>query len=161
MQRLDAQTQQRITVRRNEDTPASRNLCARGASAASSLCMSLLSLGLSKVTPYPGDARGILRLAPREATEPVILSAAGAKDLLFPYIGRRSGRPEGEPCVREGAMGGMEDLQPALGLDLLVPGAKGLALALLRGINPFSLYGVFLTATGIAVTHKTSKGGAY
>src|SRR6266516_1988343 len=110
MQRLDAQTQQRITVRRNEDTPASRNLCARGASAASSLCMSLLSLGLSKVTPYPGDARGILRLAPREATEPVILSAAGAKDLLFPYIGRRSGRPEGEPCVREGAMGAVLDL---------------------------------------------------
>ncbi len=56
---------------------------------------------------------------------------------------------------------GMEDLQPALGLDLLAPGAKGLTLALLRGINPFSLYGVFLTATGIAVTHKTSKGSAY
>ena len=42
---------------------------------------------------------------------------------------------------------GMEDLQPALGLDLLAPGAKGLTLTLLRGINPFSLYGVFLTAT--------------
>ena len=56
---------------------------------------------------------------------------------------------------------GMEDLQPALGLDLLAPGSKGLTLALLRGINPFSLYGVFLTATGIAVTHKTSKGSAY
>ena len=56
---------------------------------------------------------------------------------------------------------GMEDLQPALGLDLLAPGAKGLTLALLRGINPFSLYGVFLTATGITVTHKTSKGSAY
>jgi len=59
------------------------------------------------------------------------------------------------------SIGGVEDLQPALGLDLLAPGAKGLTLALLRGINPFSLYGVFLTATGIAVTHKTSKGGAY
>jgi len=56
---------------------------------------------------------------------------------------------------------GMEDLQPALGLDLLAPGAKGLTLALLRGINPFSLYGIFLTATGISVTHKTSKGSAY
>jgi hypothetical protein len=53
------------------------------------------------------------------------------------------------------------DLQPALGLDLLVPDAKGFALALLRGINPFSLYGLFLTATGIAVTHQTSKGAAY
>ncbi len=56
---------------------------------------------------------------------------------------------------------GMEDLQPALGLDLLAPGAKGLTLALLRGINPFSLYRIFLTATGISVTHKTSKGSAY
>jgi hypothetical protein len=53
------------------------------------------------------------------------------------------------------------DLQPALGLDLLAPDAKGFALALLRGVNPFSLYGLFLTATGIAVTHRTSKGAAY
>lgn len=53
------------------------------------------------------------------------------------------------------------DLQPALGLDLLAPDAKGFVLALLRGINPFSLYGLFLTATGIAVTHGTSKGVAY
>lgn len=53
------------------------------------------------------------------------------------------------------------DLQPALGLDLLAPDAKGFALALLRGINPFSLYGLFLTATGIALTHRTSKGAAY
>jgi hypothetical protein len=55
----------------------------------------------------------------------------------------------------------MQDLQPALGLDLLAPGAKGLALAFLRGINPFTLYGVFLTATGISVTHKTAKSVAY
>jgi len=53
------------------------------------------------------------------------------------------------------------DLQPALGLDLLAPDAKGFALALLRGINPFSLYGLFLTATGIAVTHRIAKGAAY
>jgi hypothetical protein len=55
----------------------------------------------------------------------------------------------------------MLDLQPSLGLDLLAPDAKGFALGLLRGINPFTLYGVFLTATGIAVTHKASKGVAY
>ena len=53
------------------------------------------------------------------------------------------------------------DLQPALGLDLLAPDAKGFALAMLRGINPFSLYGLFLTATGITVTCRTSKGAAY
>jgi membrane protein, antimicrobial resistance system len=55
----------------------------------------------------------------------------------------------------------MVDLQPALGLDLLAPDAKGFALALLRGINPFTLYGLFLTATGVAVTTRTSKGVAY
>jgi hypothetical protein len=56
---------------------------------------------------------------------------------------------------------GTEDLQPALGLDLLAPGAKGFGLALLRGINPFSLYGVFLTATGVQTTHQVSRGAAY
>jgi len=55
----------------------------------------------------------------------------------------------------------MLDLQPALGLDLLAPDAKGFVLGLLRGINPFTLYGLFLTGLGIAVTHKTSKGVAY
>jgi hypothetical protein len=55
----------------------------------------------------------------------------------------------------------MVDLQPALGLDLLAPDAKGFTLALLRGINPFTLYGLFLTATGVAVTNRTSKGVAY
>lgn len=56
-----------------------------------------------------------------------------------------------------GAIAGVEDLQPALGLDLLVPGAKGFTLAALRGINPFSLWGVYLTATGITVTQRTSQ----
>ena len=56
-----------------------------------------------------------------------------------------------------GGVTGMEDLQPALGLDLLAPGAKGFTLAFLRGINPFSIWGVYLTATGITVTQKTSK----
>ena len=60
-----------------------------------------------------------------------------------------------------GSITSMLDLQPSLGLDLLAPDAKGFILALLRGINPFTLYGVFLTAVGIAVTHKTSKAAAY
>jgi membrane protein, antimicrobial resistance system len=60
-----------------------------------------------------------------------------------------------------GAITGMADLQPALGLDLLAPDAKGFTLAFLRGVNPFTLYGLFLTATGIAVTHRTTKGTAY
>jgi len=60
-----------------------------------------------------------------------------------------------------GGIASMVDLQPALGLDLFAPDAKGFTLALLRGINPFTLYGVYLTAVGITVTHQTSKGAAY
>jgi len=60
-----------------------------------------------------------------------------------------------------GSVTSMLDLQPSLGLDLLAPEAKGFTLGLLRGINPFTLYGLFLTGLGIAVTHKTSKGVAY
>jgi len=60
-----------------------------------------------------------------------------------------------------GSVASMVDLQPALGLDLLVSDAQGFTLALLRGLNPFTLYGLFLTAVGVAVTHKISKGTAY
>ncbi len=60
-----------------------------------------------------------------------------------------------------GGIASMVDLQPALGLDLLAPDAKGFPLAFLRGINPFTLYGVFLTSVGVRVTHQTSKGAAY
>jgi len=60
-----------------------------------------------------------------------------------------------------GSITSMLDLQPSLGLDLLAPDAKGFMLGLLRGVNPFTIYGVFLTGLGIAVTHKTSKGVGY
>jgi hypothetical protein len=60
-----------------------------------------------------------------------------------------------------GSITSMLDLQPALGLDLLAPDAKGFALALLRGINPFTLYGLFLTSVGVRVTQRTSQGTAY
>jgi hypothetical protein len=53
------------------------------------------------------------------------------------------------------------DLQPALGLDLLAPDTKGFVGAVLKGINPFTIWGLVLTAIGIQVTHKTSKGSAY
>jgi hypothetical protein len=54
-----------------------------------------------------------------------------------------------------------DDLRPPLGLNLLAPGAGGFVGALLAGINPFSLWGLVLTAIGVQVTHKTSKGAAY
>ncbi|HEX4633385.1 MAG TPA: YIP1 family protein, partial [Gemmatimonadales bacterium] len=53
------------------------------------------------------------------------------------------------------------DLQPALGLNLLAPGMGGFLGGLLGGINPFTIWGAFLYAMGIQVTHKTSKGTAW
>lgn len=58
------------------------------------------------------------------------------------------------------AVTGFEDLRAPLGLDLLVPGAGFYTGAVLNGINPFSIWGVWLTGTGISVTHKTSRGAA-
>jgi len=54
-----------------------------------------------------------------------------------------------------------EDLRPPLGLNLLAPNASGFTGSVLAGINPFSLWSMVLTAIGVQVTHKTSKGGAY
>ncbi len=53
------------------------------------------------------------------------------------------------------------DLIPPLGLDLLAPHAGPALTRLLGGINPFSLWGTFLTAVGIEITQKTSKGAAW
>jgi len=54
-----------------------------------------------------------------------------------------------------------QDLQPALGLDLLAPAARGFVGAVLKAINPFSIWGLVLTAIGIATTHRLSKGTGY
>jgi len=54
-----------------------------------------------------------------------------------------------------------QDLQPPLGLDLLAPGTKGFVGALLAGINPFTLWGLVLTAIGVSTTQRMSKGSAY
>lgn len=53
------------------------------------------------------------------------------------------------------------DLQPALGLDLLAPETKGFAGGLLKGINPFSIVGYWLTGIGVSVTHRLSRGTGY
>ena len=53
------------------------------------------------------------------------------------------------------------DLQPAVGLDLLMPGASGFMGAVLKGINPFSIWGLVLTAIGVSTTHRLSKGTGY
>ena len=54
-----------------------------------------------------------------------------------------------------------QDMQPALGLDLLAPGAKGFFGAVLKAINPFSLWGLVLMATGVSTTQRMSKGSGY
>lgn len=59
------------------------------------------------------------------------------------------------------AVTSMQDLRPAFGLNLLAPTMGGFAGAVLGGINPFSIWSMILTAIGIRVTHKTSKGAAY
>lgn len=53
------------------------------------------------------------------------------------------------------------DMQPALGLDLLAPGTKGFVGAVLKGINPFSVWGLVLTAIGVSVTHQLPRSTGY
>jgi hypothetical protein len=53
------------------------------------------------------------------------------------------------------------DLQPALGLDLLAPASKGFMRVLLGGVNPFSIWGIWLTALGVSITSKTSMGAGW
>jgi len=52
----------------------------------------------------------------------------------------------------------VEDLQPALGLDLAFPSAKGFLLYLLKGVTPFALLMYWTVGTGVSVTHKLSAG---
>ncbi len=53
------------------------------------------------------------------------------------------------------------DLQPPLGLNLLAPNVSGFLGGLLAALNPFTIWGMILTAIGIQVTQRTSKGSAY
>jgi hypothetical protein len=55
----------------------------------------------------------------------------------------------------------MLDLQPPLGLDLLAPSVTGFAGAVLKGINPFSIWGLVLTAIGVSETHRLSRSTGY
>jgi hypothetical protein len=54
-----------------------------------------------------------------------------------------------------------QDMQPALGLDLLVPSATGFLGAALKAVNPFGIWGLVLTAIGVSTTHRLSKGTGY
>jgi len=58
------------------------------------------------------------------------------------------------------AIAGFADLRAPLGLDLLVPNAGLYLGTVLNGINPFSVWGVWLAGTGISITHGTSRNTA-
>jgi len=59
-----------------------------------------------------------------------------------------------------GEITSQQDLQPSMGLDLLLP-AKGFLGAVLKGINPFGIWALVLTAIGVSTTHRLSKGTGY
>ena len=44
--------------------------------------------------------------------------------------------------------------------DLLTPNASLFVGTFLNGINPFSIWGVWLTGTGISITHGSSRTSA-
>jgi len=60
-----------------------------------------------------------------------------------------------------GQMTSPQDMQPALGLDLLAPGAKGFMGAALKAVNPFGIWGLVLTAIGVSTTHRLPKNTGY
>lgn len=60
-----------------------------------------------------------------------------------------------------GEISSPQDMQPALGLDLLAPAAKGFMGAALKAVNPFGIWGLVLTAIGVSTTHRLSKGTGY
>jgi Yip1 domain len=49
------------------------------------------------------------------------------------------------------------DVRAPIGLDLLAPGAGLYLGAVLNALNPFAVWGVWLTGTGMAVTHGISR----
>lgn len=55
----------------------------------------------------------------------------------------------------------MTDVRAQLGLDLLAPNAGVFLSTFLGGINPFSIWGVWMAGTGIAVTAGASKNVGY
>jgi hypothetical protein len=60
-----------------------------------------------------------------------------------------------------GQIASPQDMQPALGLDLLAPGAKGFVGGALKAVNPFGIWGLVLTAIGVSTTHRLAKSTGY
>ena len=101
------------------------------------------------VSVFGGEARfsRLLSVAAYSAIPSVVLlTSVGALVLHMQGVGQISSP---------------QDLQPALGLDLLAPAAKGFVGAVLKAINPFGIWGLVLTAIGVSTTHRLSKSTGY
>jgi hypothetical protein len=84
-----------------------------------------------------------------------VLAYAAVTYLLFAAVGIVVLTVRGQAAIT-----GFADLRAPLGLDLLAPNVGLYAGAVLNGINPFSVWGVWLTGTGISITHGTSRGSS-
>lgn len=54
-----------------------------------------------------------------------------------------------------------QDVQVALGLNLLWPDGTGFLWNVLGAINPFGIWGLILAAIGVQTTHRVQQGTAY
>jgi hypothetical protein len=83
-------------------------------------------------------------------------AALGVLQVLATFAVLKLRGPEGLTTVA--------DYQVSFGLDLLLPADAKVSKfveGLLRGITPFSLWGLALTAIGIRTTERTTKGAAW
>ena len=85
-----------------------------------------------------------------------IVTYAGATSILLGIAGVAVLMLKGVGAVTSPA-----DLQPALGLDLLAPDAGRFLTAFLKAVNPFTIWGMILTAIGIQTALKSPKQAAY
>ena len=82
-----------------------------------------------------------------------VLTHAMVVYVLFAILGSVVLRVRGVESVTS-----FRDLQAPLGLDLVFRDAGTFLSIYLNGINLFSIWGVWLTGTGVSVTHGVSRG---
>jgi hypothetical protein len=118
-----------------------------------SLVMLLLSAGLMYLVlmVFGGEVRykGLMTVA-------VFSGMLGVLQILATFAVLKLRGPEGLTTVA--------DYQASFGLDLLLPADSTIPKFLegvLKGITPFSLWGLVITATGIHTMERTSKGAAW
>jgi len=117
------------------------------------LLMTLLSAGLMWVVLLA--AGGSVRFKGLMSVS-INLALIGVLQGLLMYVVLTLRGPEGLRTVA--------DYQVSFGLDLLLPAdsaVPGFVAGMLRGVTPFAIWGLILTAIGVRVTERTSNGGAW